>query len=395
MPKVCLIRCGNYDRDQVQLAISTAFKEFGAEALFHPGEKILLKPNLLSSYAPERAVTTHPEVFRAVASAMQEYQVELSYGDSPASDSPSKAQRICGMEQVAQELHIPEADFVTSVPRDFPKGRIARKFHLAQAVLDNDGIISISKFKTHALTRFTGALKNQYGLIPGTVKARNHVQYPTEEAFTQMIADLNLCVRPRLFVMDAIVGMEGNGPSNGTPRKLGMLLVSDDPVALDSVCISMIGMDFHTLPLVKNAEQIGVGVADLEKIDFCLIETVDGEQKVRWDRADKMVPLVRIPDFVNSLRSMSALGILNTLLGPVTKRYVQNRPAVIYDNCTKCRHCVRMCPVTPKAIEFSEKKQKIVYHYERCIRCYCCQELCPYAAIVVEKAPLSFLMKGK
>lgn len=394
MPKVCIIRCGSYDRDQVQQAITSAFKEFGVSDFFKAQEKIVLKPNLLSSKTPDKAVTTHPEVFRAVAVALREYQVELSYGDSPANDSPEKAQKICGIEEVANELSIPQADFVTPVHRDYPQGVLARNFQLVKAVEDNDGIVSICKFKTHALTQFTGAMKNQFGLIPGMLKAKDHVRFPTETAFTQMLADLNNCVRPRLFVMDAIVGMEGNGPANGTPRAIGLLIVSDDPVALDSVCVGMAGLDYNEVLAVKTGETSGVGVADHERIDICLIETINGIQSIRWDKASKMIPLLKIPNFVNAVSGASAISVLSTFLGPVAKKLILNRPAIIHSKCTKCKLCVRVCPVEPKAIEFSEKKQKIVYNYGRCIRCFCCQELCPFAAIEVQKAPFSFLMSG-
>ncbi len=389
MAKVCIIRCDGYNRDKVRQAVSEMFREFGAKSFFHPGEKILLKPNLLASRTPDMAVTTHPAVFDAVAQTMREYETILFYGDSPAADSPAKAQQVCGIEEAAKEQSVLQADFISSVRRDFPEGKIARRFQLVRAVEDTDGIVSICKFKTHALTRFTGALKNQFGLIPGTLKAKCHVQYPTEDAFTQMLADLNSCVRPRLFVMDAIVGMEGNGPSNGTPRALGMLMLSDDPVALDSVCVGIAGLDYRMVPLVRNGERSGVGIADPDKIELCLIEDQDGKRTIRREKASFLLPGLVAADFVNAVRETSAIGLLNRFFGMPMRRWVLNRPCVIPEKCTKCRLCVRTCPAQPKAIGFSEKKHKIVYRYGRCIRCFCCQELCPSAAIEVRKGPLS------
>lgn len=393
MAKVCLVRCGNYSRSLVQKSIDIAFREIGASEFFRPSEKILLKPNLLSSKTPDKAVTTHPEVFRSVAAALDRFNLKLSYGDSPASDSPDKAQRICGIEEVANELSIPQADFVTSIQRNFTKGVLCRNFELVKAVEDNDGIVSISKFKTHALTLFTGALKNQFGLIPGRLKAKNHVRFPSEKAFSQMIIDLNNCVKPRLFVMDAIVGMEGNGPANGTPRQIGMILVSDDPVALDSVCVGLAGLDYRKVITVMTGQESGLGIADYCNIDFCLINDIDKEETIIWDKADKMVPLLVIPGFKNAVNRNSAISGLENIAGPFIKRLVLNRPVIIRGKCTKCKLCVRMCPVEPKAIYFSEEEQKIKYNYKRCIRCFCCQETCPFAAIEVTKAPLGFLMK--
>ena len=174
-----------------------------------------------------------------------------------------------------------------------------------------------------------------------------------------------------------------------------MLILSDDPVAMDSVCVGMTGLDYTQVPLIKNGESGGAGVADPSRIDFCLIETRNGAQTVRWDKADKMIPLLQIPDFANAVTEDSAMNRLTAKLGPFAKRIILNRPTIVQSKCTKCKLCVRVCPVEPKALSFSDKKQKIVYNYTRCIRCFCCQELCPFAAIVVKKAPLSFLMKGR
>ncbi len=410
--KVCIIKCDSYDKEKVKDAVDFAFRELEIERLFKEGENILLKPNLLSSKTPDKAVTTHPEVFRGVALAMQNCKVNLSYGDSPAAESPSKAQRICGIEEVANELSIPEADFVTPINRDFPEGVLVRKFQLVKAAEDTDGIISICKFKTHALTRFTGAMKNQFGLIPGTLKAQDHVRFPDVTSFTQMLTDLNNCVKPRLYVMDAIVGMEGNGPANGTPRHMGMIIISDDPVAMDSVCVGLMGLDYKTILSVMTGAKCGLGIADHDKINLCLIEDAPKNNKettsnvqgnapssiqrtVIWDVASKMIPLLALRDFQNAMDGGSALTFASTFLGPLVKKAILNRPVIVHENCTKCKLCVRVCPVKPKAIEFSNKKQKIVYHYSRCIRCFCCQELCPHAAIVVKKAPLHFLLGNK
>lgn len=393
MSKVCLVRCPGYDRSLVQRAVDLAFREISASGLFKPGERILLKPNLLSSKMPDKAVTTHPEIFRSVAQAMRKYQVELSYGDSPATDNPDKAARICGIEGIASELMIPMADFATSAPCDFQQGVLCRKFQFVKAVEDNDGIISISKFKTHALTRFTGAIKNQFGLIPGMLKSKDHFRFPNEKAFSQMLADLNNCVKPRLFIMDAIIGMEGNGPANGTPRRMDMVLVSDDPVALDSVCVGIMGLDYRKVMTVMTGHESGLGIADYHDIDFCLIDNIDKEERIIWDKADKMVPMLVIHDFKNAVNQNGAISRLEKIAGPLLKRLVLNRPVIIKGKCTKCRKCVEICPLEPKAIFFSEEEQKIVYDYSRCIRCFCCQETCPSAAIEVARAPLDFLIK--
>lgn len=383
MPKVCVIQCDGYDTNKVQKAVNAAFQEFHAEQYFKSGEKILLKPNLLSAKPPEKAVTTHPSVFRAVAVALKEYHVELSCGDSPGLDSTEKAMKISGIGEVANELGISPADFTGSFCMEYPQGKLTQKFQFVNAVRDNDGIVSIAKFKTHALTRFTGAMKNQFGLIPGTLKAKEHVRFPNSVAFSLMLSDLNKCVRPRLFIMDAIVGMEGNGPANGNPKEINRILISDDPVALDSVCAGMAGLDYKTVPTVRAGGLSGLGTADPHKIDLCLMTGENDGFSVRWDKADKMIPLLRIPNFVNAVENNKARNLMKKIVGPFVKKMGWNRPSIIESRCTKCKVCVSVCPLEPKAIEFSEEQQKIIYHYDRCIRCFCCQELCPGAAIEI------------
>jgi uncharacterized protein (DUF362 family)/ferredoxin len=395
MSKVCIIRCDNYEAQLVERAIADLFREFKASEHFTGGEKILLKPNLLSAKTPDKVVTTHPQVFRAVADALLSYDLKLSYGDSPASDSPEKALRTSGIESQARELNIPMADFDNSYDFEFPEGVLARRFNLVNAVKDNDGIVSICKFKTHALTRFTGAMKNTFGLIPGFLKAKDHVRFPNVEDFSQMIADLNMCVKPRLFVMDAIVGMEGNGPANGTPRDIRLLMVSDDPVALDSVCVTIMGLDYKSVIAVRTGEKSGLGVADTSKIDFSLIEGFGENQTVNRGKASEILPELVIKDFKNIIDGNSGMQRMSSMFGPFAKKIVLNRPTIIHENCTRCKVCIKACPVEPKAIYFDEESNKIRYTYGKCIRCFCCQELCPHAAIEVKKAPLGFILSGK
>jgi uncharacterized protein (DUF362 family)/Pyruvate/2-oxoacid:ferredoxin oxidoreductase delta subunit len=394
MTKVCIVRCADYDRRNVEKAVEAMLTELDASALFRHGEKILLKPNMLSAKSPEQAVTTHPEILRGVAVTLARYGTALSYGDSPATDSPEKAARICGNQQVMDELSIPPADFRNSFVREYPEGDFARKFTFVKAVADNDGIVNVCKFKTHALTRFTGSLKNLFGLIPGFLKAKDHVRFPDETRFTYMLTDLNRCIGARLHVMDAVIGMEGNGPANGDPRAIGMILASTDPVALDSVCVGIMGCNYRTFPIITAGDQRGLGVADPSRIELSLIDDAGHPEAVRRAYASELLPELVVKDFRHAVDGHSGINMLNTPIGAFLKKAVINRPVVIPANCTKCRVCVKVCPVEPKAISFSEKNNRIEYRYERCIRCFCCQELCPHGAIKVEKAPLHFLLRA-
>ncbi|MHB1452823.1 MAG: DUF362 domain-containing protein [Saccharofermentanales bacterium] len=394
MVKVCIVKCDDYDRKSVEKAVGAALNELDASNLFKSGEKILLKPNMLSAKTPDKAVTTHPEVTRAAAAALLKYGVSLTYGDSPATDSTEKAARVCGNQEVMDELGIPLGDFKNSYLRDFPEGDFVKKFTFVQAVADSDGVVNLCKFKTHALTRFTGSLKNLFGLIPGFLKAKDHVRFPDEILFTYMLTDLNRCIGARLHIMDAVIGMEGNGPANGSPRALHMIMASTDPVALDSVCVSIMGSDYRTFPIIIAGSERGLGIADPAKIEISLVDDADSPDRIRRAAAPELLPELVVRDFRHAISGHPGLGMLNTPIGTFLKKAVINRPVIIPENCTKCRVCVKVCPVEPKAISFSEKNQRIEYRYERCIRCFCCQELCPHAAIKVGKAPLHFLLRA-
>ena len=231
---VALVPVDTYEQEKADAAVRTGVELLGGIGRFvKPEEKILLKPNLLSGALPQKAITTHPAVFSAVAKLLREagYQ-HLSYGDSPGNPvtTPEKAADASGITEAANRWNIDKADFDTGSVVRFPEGKTAHSFYLCRGVQEADAVINLCKMKTHALERITGGMKNLYGCICGAKKAVGHAQYPSSEVFADMLADLNLCVRPRLHIMDGIVAMEGNGPTSGVPRAMNVMLFSEDPV---------------------------------------------------------------------------------------------------------------------------------------------------------------------
>jgi uncharacterized protein (DUF362 family)/Pyruvate/2-oxoacid:ferredoxin oxidoreductase delta subunit len=331
---------------------------------------ILLKPNLLVPRDPARAVTTHPSVFRAVARRFVTAGARVTYGDSPGFGGPAFVSRRTGIASIAEDLGVDLADFTNGRTVPFPEGRLIKRFTIAEGVAAADGIISLPKLKTHGLTRITGAIKNQYGCIPGALKAEFHARLPNADLFSRMLVDLNRLLAPRLFIMDGIVAMEGNGPQNGSPRPMNVLLLSADPVALDATVCELVGLDPSlVLPIVYGAEA-GLGRAsDIE----CVGDPIES---------------FAAGDFDVNRRSASTTG------GPgrysrLARRFVVPRPVIRTSQCTTCGTCVAVCPVTPKAVDFvgSDRSRTPVHRYDRCIRCYCCQEMCPEGAIVL-RVPL-------
>jgi len=332
---------------------------------------MVLKPNILSGESPEKNISPHPEVFRAVAKAFSNMGATLSYGDSPGFGNPKSNAQRGGFGKVADEEGVAWADFTNSRMMQFPEGKVIKKFSIAEGVAASDGIISISKLKTHALTRITGAIKNQFGCIPGARKAEFHSVMPTVSLFSQMLVDLNLLLKPRLFIMDGIIAMEGNGPRNGSGRKMNLLLLSTDPVALDTVVCRLINLDPKLVEPLVYGEQFGLGT--MTDIDFV------------GDPVEDFI----VPDFVVNRSSKKTTTGTSFLATSFLRRYFFFIDTFKSEIFTKCGRCVEVCPAQPKALSWSGegKSKPPVYDYAKCIRCYCCQELCPFNAIYV-KVPL-------
>ena len=366
---VVVLRCEDYDLDRVQDRVSHGLSLLGgAHRFVQPGERILLKPNLLVGKTPEKAVTTHPAVFEAVARLFSYAGATLSYGDSPGFGRISTVVRRSGLAAVADTLGVPLAEFHTGRAVSFPEGRLCKQFTIAEGVFEADGMVSLPKLKTHALTRMTGAVKNQFGCVPGMLKGEFHGRLHKAERFAAMLVDLTRFLAPRLYVMDGILAMEGNGPSNGKPRMLGTLLLSTDPVALDAVACRLINLDPEHVPTVPVGQQLGLGTYT--------------QVRLLGDAIEDLI----CADFDVNRKPDLPPDMMHRLLVPIMRRHVIPRPVIRKDRCTRCGTCVKMCPVSPKAVDFRQPGHNTPpqYEYGLCIRCYCCQETCPDSAIEVE-----------
>ena len=368
--KVAVVRCESYDEDAVYAAVKRGISLIGGiDAFVRKGERILLKPNVLTAASPADAVTTHPAVFGAVAQLLAECGAETSYGDSPGFGKPSDALARCGLSAVAERFGLKQGDFERSRSVDFPDGAVARRFDVVNACLDSDGIISLPKMKTHALTRVTGAVKNQFGCVCGLHKAAFHAKVPDPVQFSRMLVDLNRLIAPRLFVMDGIMAMEGNGPRSGTPVPMNCLVISADPVAVDATFCRMVDLDPEFVPYLVEGQRVGLGNWRSEDIEYL------------GDSPD----LFRKPDFSVVRKPVAGVPVRSRLPSFI-RNAVLARPVIDHSVCVRCGVCVESCPVEGKALGFRDgsRKQPPVYTYSKCIRCYCCQEMCPYKAISVK-----------
>ena len=377
---VVLAACRDYDRDRVLAAVRSALASFDVAGIVGDaaaaGMPVLLKPNLLMAAPAEKGVTTHPSVFSAVARVFQENGARLTYGDSPnISSRPLAAARRCGLLDEAEALGIPLADFENGEDVSYPRGIQDRRFHIAHGALAAGAIVSLPRLKTHAFTVMTGALKNTFGVVPGGWKAQYHISHSNMDDFSRMIVDLNGLMLPRLVVMDAVKAMQGNGPGSGELVDIGLLIVSDDPVAADAVGCRIMGIDPMSVPQVRIAHESGLGNAHPESIDL------RGENIAQYVQRSFKVPL-RTPSF--KLPPL-ALRIARSLAAP--------KLVVDASLCTQCGECVTACPMTPKSIA-REDGGFPTYDFATCIRCFCCQEACRHGAISLKPALLGPRTRG-
>ncbi len=356
----------SYDPAETFAAVQRGLDLIGAGGLFSGGEKILLKPNILNGSDPRRCVVTHPRVFGAVARALSPTGVTMTYGDSPCVEKCAEAARKAGFAAEAEALGIPLADFDTGEQKVFSRAKRHGRFPVAAGVSSADGVVSICKLKTHNFTRLTGAVKNQYGCVPGLTKAQFHTRFPLPADFAAFIVDISAYIAARLYIMDAVMAMEGDGPNNGDPRALGLLLFSTDPVALDAIACRVIDLDPRHVPTCTAGQSAGLGVWESDLID------VVGEP----------VSACCTPDF--RVMRKPPFAVYSHGLRRVFQRLLSPRPSIRTRRCTRCGRCIRICPVTPKALAWPRKSGGAPRHMmDRCISCFCCQEACPSEAVSI------------
>ena len=373
--KVVLLSCESYEEEKVYEQMKRGLSLLGGLcAMIKKEEKILLKPNLLKKAALERAVITHPVVVGAFARILREEGYEnVVLADSCGNGTTTKVIKGTGMDAYLEKYHIPAVDYTQGVHVDYPEGVLAKEFVIPKELLEADCVISLSKMKTHALERITGAVKNSYGFVYGLHKAKGHTQYPGADSFARMLIDLNRYIGPRLYIMDGITAMEGNGPGSGDPVNMNVILMSKDPVALDTVFCLLVDLKPELVPTNYHGDKMGFGTCKEKEIQ---ILTLDGE--ISFEEAFR---LYGNPDF-----DVDRTRVRNNIWTKMAKalNLFQKKPYIEKELCISCGICVKSCPVEGKAVNFRDGKEAPpVYDYKKCIRCFCCQEMCPQKAIKV------------
>jgi uncharacterized protein (DUF362 family)/Pyruvate/2-oxoacid:ferredoxin oxidoreductase delta subunit len=370
--RVYAVRCPDYL--QVDGKVLELLSMMGGVGLFaNPGERVALKVNLLSAARPEQAVTTHPAVVAAIAALVKQEGAKPFIIDSPGSGyrynkkMMDKTYRLTGMYQAAEKAGV-EVNLECSYREvSFPQGRMIKRFEIITPVLEADAVINICKLKTHVFTFMTGAVKNHFGVIPGLAKPGYHAKLNDTKRFAAMLLDLTELISSRLFIMDAVTAMEGDGPSAGAPRPVGLILASTNPVALDAVGGEIIGLDWAENPVLVEAANRHLKPNRIEDIQLIGI----GAEELR-------VPNFQMPSTYYGGSGFGHLSRVHHFLVPLFKSAMSVKPRVIRKKCSVCGSCVTACPV--KAITLNEKKYAVIDD-DLCIRCYCCHEMCEEKAI--------------
>lgn len=358
--------------DRVLQAMREGLASLGGMVAFvKPGQRVLLKVNLVAPAAPEQAVTTHPEILRAAIRLVHAAGGVALVGDSPGVSDTLTAMRVSGLLDVVRQEGAEALDFSQSEGYECLENRVAKRLTLTRHLRTCDVLITLPKLKTHVQMAFTGALKNQFGLVPGMAKGQFHFRFQNRERFSDLMIDINRLAAPVLAIMDAVTGMEGNGPNGGTPRHIGAILIGADLAAVDVVACTLIGLDPEDNPLNRAARRGGYGTTNLSEI------------RILGGDLDRL----RVPDYklVSAPANIMRLVSLPTWVLRWVRRQLAPRPMILADKCIKCGRCRQGCPVSPPAIDPS-KSGSACLDDNTCIRCYCCHEFCPAKAIHLQES---------
>ena len=335
--RVYLAACPDYGQAEAKLREAVAALG-GMERFVRPGERILLKANLLRAAPPESAICTHPAVAAAAAKLVAEAGGTAVITDSPGGALHKEAvlrglYEKTGMAQAAAASGAELCYDASTRTVSLPAGRVLKQAEVIAPVAEADGVFDLPKLKTHVLMSMTGAVKNLFGVLPGLSKVGYHATHPSQEQFADVLLDLAEYVRPRLSIMDGVLAMEGDGPgASGTPRHAGVLLVSDSPLALDAAAAALIGLPLASNPVLLAAQRRGLRPSYIEEVEL-LGEPLEA---LRMDD-------YRFPSRIKG-NLMEFLGPLAGPAGKLCKRVLSQTPKIRTDACVGCGICKSACP---------------------------------------------------
>lgn len=366
---VSIVRCADYGEETCERALREVLVPFGGLDWVRPGMRVVIKANLVSAMKPEKAATTHPALLAALTRMLRERGANVVIGDSPggtfAAPHLNAVYRVCGLSEAEAAGAELNRDF-SQKEADLPEAHTAKHITYTGYLDGADAIISFCKLKSHGMLSLSAATKNLFGAIPGIIKPEYHYRYPDPMDFADMLIDLNEFFRPKLYLVDAVQTMEGNGPTAGTPKYMGALLAGTNPHKIDFLCAKLIGLEAKNVPTLRAAQERGLTPASAEELEIS-------------GNAEEFV----CKDFVTVQRGTGTdFGAQKgKLLGVAAKTVLRARPKLKRSRCVGCGVCRNTCPAHAIVIE----KGKAKIDRRACIRCFCCQEFCPKGAMRVHR----------
>ena len=368
---VALASCDHYEASAVEVALREALEEIDGLSFVKPGMRVAVKVNLVTAMKPDTAATVHPSVVCALVKLLRELGAEVVIGDGPGGIYSAAYLRVvydvCGMRQ-AEKLGAKLNDDFSVQEVEYPEAAKAKRFPYTAYLGKADAIIDLCKLKTHGMMGMTCAIKNFFGSIPGAKKPEFHYMFPRPEDFANVLVDLYEYSAPRLCICDAIVGMEGNGPTMGTPRPIGCLIAAKNGHMLDAIASGLIGLSPEQIPTLQAARKRGLLPDDLSSI------AVYGDPNQFTVLDFKTVP-AQSDVFFHVLGD----GLPGKLADFIAGRIMTPFPKLDSSSCVGCGKCAQTCPA--KAITMKRGKPQI--NRSICIHCFCCQEFCPKGAMKV------------
>lgn len=365
MEQVFLQRCDHYEYGQVRAAVLSLLEPSGGIGTFvKPGERVLLKPNMLSAKYPEQAVTTHPILVQVVAELVREAGGLARIGDSPGIGGFQRVADKSGIARAAAESGAELVEFAAAI--DLPGSGTFKRISVAKPYWEADKVINLPKLKTHEMMTMTCAVKNLFGAVVGAEKAGWHLKAgASREQFARLLLEIYLLKKPVLNIVDAIVAMEGNGPGSGDPIKVGALIAGVNPVAVDVLAARLAGIPQDLLHVEHEALKMGLAGSTMDEIE------VGGEGLDSFPMHPFTLP-----------GGLDVQFGLPKFLSTILKHQLTSFPIADRELCVLCGICRDACP--PGAIEI--KNSALSVDQERCIRCWCCRELCPHDAMKVQRS---------
>lgn len=380
---VSVVKMGEYeDVEGAKAKLTELLAPIGGLEMIKEGMTVIIKANLVSAMKPEESATTHPVLLSALTELLKEKGATVIIGDSPGGlynatfvNRVYNVTKVCETQQHGALLN----DDFSQKNAEFPEGKVLRSFSYTGYLDKADVIINFCKLKSHGMMGMSCAAKNMFGTVPGVTKPEYHFRFPKYEDFADMIVDLDEYFHPVLSICDAIVGMEGNGPTAGTPKRIGCLLASHSPHTLDAVAARLLGFEREELPILNAAFLRGM-------ISEKLTDTVV------YGPVEELI----LSDFERVVERKSlefagdGKGVFKRLVSKMLGSILKTKPVLKKDMCVGCGICAGICPA--KAIKIVKKKA--IIDRKACIRCFCCQEFCPKSAMKVHRTPIAKLFVG-